>query len=427
MSEYRDYVDRVRGAVPILGALKHYNVPVENGIALCPFHPDSHPSLSITPARGLFHCFGCHAGGDVFAFVQKMDGSGFREAVAKLAGWAGIPPYQPIFGDANSLEVERQIAELTDWVARFYHAQLTPSARAYVVEQRGLPPAFLDTYVIGWANGRAAEAVMTYCGPDWLPIMEKAGLASSKRTGDGLAYRDHFFDRVTFPILRDQRAIFLSGRAIDGREPRYLHQKGVESPLVNEDALNSDWVLVVEGALDTYSFLAWELPVVGLQGGLRPSAIGKLRRPRTVYTCLDPDRAGQESTLKLAVALGLTKVKCIRLPDGRDPNDYYRTRTVEDFKALMAEAVDPLEFALGLIPKEIDWLLFGGWLNPLAHLLASIPRLDADVLVEKVVAPRFDLGRAIVASLQRAIDTERAKNRVQCPACGTALVSPKKG
>lgn len=425
MSEYRDYVERVRVANPILEVLKRYNIPVESDTSLCPFHPDSRPSLSITPARGLFHCFGCHAGGDVFAFVQKMDGSGFRESVAKLAAAAGIPPYQPILGESNSLEVERQIAELTDWVTRYYHAQLTPSARAYVVEQRGLPAAFLDTYLVGWANGRAAEAVMTYCGPDWLPIMEKAGLASSKRTGDGIAYRDHFFDRITFPILRDQRAIFLSGRAIDGREPRYLHQKGIESPLVNEDALNPDWVLVVEGALDTYSLLAWELPVVGLQGGLRASVIGKLRRPRMVYTCLDPDRAGQESTLKLAVALGLTKVLCVRLPNGQDPNDYCRAHTVEDFKALMIDACDPLEFALDLIPKEIDWLRFGGWINPALHLLASIPRLDADVLVEKVVAPRFGLGRATLATLQRAIDDERAKNRVQCPACGTALVSKK--
>jgi len=426
MSEYRDYVERVRVASPILEVLKGYRIPVENGTALCPFHPDSRPSLSITPARGLFHCFGCHAGGDVFAFAQKMDGSGFREAVAKLAERAGIEPYQPHLGEANSLEVERQIVDLTDWVTRYYHAQLTPSARAYVVEQRGLPPAFLDTYSIGWANGRATEAVMTYCGPDWLPIMEKAGLASSKRTGEGFAYRDHFFDRVTFPILRDERAVFLSGRAIDGREPRYLHQKGMESPLVNEDALNPDWVVVVEGALDTYSLLAWELPVVGLQGGLRASAIGKLRRPRTVYTCLDPDRAGQESTLKLAVALGLTKVKCIRLPGGQDPNDYYRAHTVEDFRALMAAACDPLTFALDLVPEEIDWLRFAGWLNPLIHLLASIPLLQADTFMEKIVAPRFELGATVIGSLQRAVDDERKKNHVQCPACGTALVSPKR-
>ncbi len=412
---YREYVEQVRTANELAEVVRDYKVGLENNMAICPFHPDTRPSLSINRARQLFHCFGCHAGGDVFHWVQRMEGCAFPDAVTKLAQRAGLATYRPPQGETDPMEVERQILDLTDWLARYAHNCLTAEAREYVTASRGLPQAFIDRFLFGWADGSGVAAVQQHLGPAWLPIMEAAGLATHGR--------DLLFERVIFPVLRNERAMFLTGRTIEpGREPKYLHQKGREAPLYNEDAINAKEVFVTEGAVDALSLVAWDYPAVALQGGMRPGALRRLQRPARVYACFDADRAGTESTLRLAIGLGVDKVRVVALPAGLDPNDVYRTGDRAAFATQVAEAVNPVRFFVqaAVVESRTKSLAESATLlGPALRVLSSLAPIMTEAYLDQEVEPMVPKGW--LPAVRQQIKHYRADTSVQCPACGTVL------
>ncbi len=412
-----DYIDAVRAANPIAEvAREFFGPPGGAGPSwLCPWHPDTRPSLSFNPAKGFFRCFGCNLHGDVFTLVELKEGLSFPDALNWLATRAGIPPFKANPAERAALDAEREASLITERVAGYYAEKLRHpwgsttviAAQEYLMGKRGIPAEYFERYQLGWADGSACAWVEETHGATWLPVLERAGLAQALRNQwqpDAPSHRDRFFDRVMFPCLRRGLPVFLSGRTLqDGVEPKYLHQLGREAPLYPEDdEVPADRVFVCEGPLDSLSLRAWAYPAYALQGGMRASAIRKLAHVRLAFACFDGDRAGADAALRLAAGLGVSRVRIVELPSGRDPNDLYRLGAQSLFAELVDTPVDPLQFALRDVPTvTLDSL---NHLEPAFRLLASASALYAETALATILKPRSRWTRAQVVTRPPSIN-----------------------
>lgn len=429
-ANHQEYVEAVRHANPLVDVAKELlGAPGGAGPSwVCPWHPDTRPSLSLNLAKGFFKCFGCNLHGDVFTLVELKEGLRFTEAVAWLANRAGLPSYKPHPAAWAEAEAARAADTITSRVAEYYHSRLTDEALAYLTNQRGLPEDQVrEEFQLGWADGTAAAWVETTHGPDWLRAMELAGLVQEVKNSwqpDAPTHRDRFFERVIFPCFKRGQTTFMSGRTLAADvEPKYLHQRGREAPLYpTDDDLPPGRVYLVEGPIDALSLRAWGYPAYALQGGMRAGAIRKLTPVRELYACFDGDRAGTDAALKLAAGLGVSRVKIVSLPDGHDPNDLYRAGAREVFSRLVQDAYSPIAFALRYVPKAALSMDTLELLQPALRLLAASTELYAETVLETNLKPRFSFTKELLVAARAEIARLRQEHVTRCPACGTTLL-----
>ncbi len=294
-------------------------------VGSCPFHRDGRPSLVVYPANQSYFCFGCGAGGDVIDFVARLHGVGFKEAAAMLAGPERQQRHDrskvvrlPTLARPAALSPTE--AEVIDAAVRFYHDALWQSgdALAYLAA-RGVSPATARRYRLGFGCRGLAE------------YLRSRGLSLAAARSGGLlsGERDTMLGRIVIPDLRDGRAAWLTGRSVDGRDPRYLNLRAA-TPLLGLDLLRSEQVVVTEGPFDWLTAVQWGLPAVALLGTrVSRSAVQALARFQRVYVALDNDEAGRRAAAQLAAELtgqalivdlspGIHDLNDLgRLPDGR--------------------------------------------------------------------------------------------------------------
>lgn len=219
-------LERIRAAsdiVDVIGAYLPLKKAGANFTALCPFHKEKSPSFNVNAHKQIFHCFGCHKGGDVFTFVKEYENIGFLDAVRRLADRAKIPletDQNPVEQQSRHLkdellQIHEQITqrwqnalanEASGQPARDYLAKRGVSAEAIKLFRLGAAPdAWDDT--VNWAKSKNFE----------LPLVEKAGLIIHKEDAD--RYYDRFRGRLMFPICDEQgRVVGFSGRILSGDE-----------------------------------------------------------------------------------------------------------------------------------------------------------------------------------------------------------------
>src|SRR6266542_4494234 len=197
---------------------------------LCPFHAEKTPSFTVNPKRGIFHCFGCGAGGDAFGFLMRHDRLGFPEAVRALAQRAGVdlPTAREPEPDGK-FETLRRIMTLA---SEFYTQSLWQpegaKAREYL-DTRGVDPDVAKRFGLGYAPEGWSVLLTAMASHSIAPDqLAQAGLVLPRQTGSG--FYDRFRGRLLFPIRDSQgRVIAFGGRALAGGEPKYLNSP--ETPL----------------------------------------------------------------------------------------------------------------------------------------------------------------------------------------------------
>lgn len=310
--------------------------------ARCPWHRDDTPSLSITPKKGLFHCFGCGAKGNAIQFVQKMESLSFPEAFTKVVQKNGKNPTATVTATAAPLTTahlaKHQAATLESALQHMSAAlEESPEALAYLVETRGLKAlARRDT---------RQDLAIGYCP---MTFGERFDAAQRRRLLDagllGEDGRPHFAGCVVFP-LRDTHGALqgLYGRRIEGTGHVYL--KGERRGVFGHPAGEAESVYLTESVIDALSLLDLGAPsVLALHGvnGWTPTheAWLKAKAIRTLYLLLDGDRAGREASVKLTARLKEIGYAChiLELPEGEDPNSFFslaaKPRTLQDLQAL---------------------------------------------------------------------------------------------
>ena len=329
-------------------------------VGLCPFHNEKSPSFSVDPAEGLYYCFGCKKGGDVFKFVQETEGVGFLDAVRLLADKAGIELDEGP-ADPNADRKAAMSAALR-FAGRFYFQQLGTDAGARglaYLKERGFSPETVKTFGIGVAPAGWDALVTAATEAGHTPeILEAVGLAKKRANG---GHYDAFRDRLMFPILSPiGKVLGFGGRILPDTQTGsddYTPAKYINSPdteVYNKSrelyglkqakrAIRAEEeAIVVEGYADVVSlYQAGIQNVIASSGtsltGQQMSLLSKTAR--TLVLLFDADSAGQTAARKAvdtSLAGGLVPY-AVALPDGADPDSYVRQFGADAFRTRLRE------------------------------------------------------------------------------------------
>ena len=368
-------------------------------VALCPFHSDSKPSLTISPQKNFYHCFVCKASGDALKFLMEHDRLGFVDAVEQLAAFAGIPVEYEDGGPAPQARRGPDPHKLLENIADYYRAQLAqaPEVQQYVAG-RGISDAAAERFLLGYAPARGDHIAKLFGTDDErTELLKTLGMLRTAENPDGTPGERtyaHFRNRLMFPI-RDARGrvVGFGGRALDeNAKAKYLNS--IESFAFHKGELlygryesrtsRSGHRLVVEGYTD----------VIALHAAGIDSAVATLgtsateahfqalfRLDREVVLCFDGDNAGRmAATRALETALPLLEdgrlLKVMFLPQGEDPDSIVRSRGADHFAALRDGAMDLERFLLECIGEEFNLERADGiaaFADRAARLLATLP------------------------------------------------------
>ncbi len=336
---------------------------------LCPFHQEKTPSFHVDPERGLFHCFGCGAGGDVFDFLMRSANLTFMEAARELGRRVSVEVETS--PDAVERASQReQIMRALDAAGEYFRSVLASSggkARAYL-KRREVSDEVAARFRLGYAPP-GWDGLLTALGTRGYPapLLEQAGLVVG-RTGGG--HYDVFRDRLMFPIADLQgRVVAFGGRALDEAEPKYLNSKETAAfskgrvlyalAAAREAIREQGEVLVVEGYMDALAChqFGFGNAVASLGTALTPEQVGLLRRfAGRVVLVYDPDAAGAAAAER-GLALceeGELPARVAILPPGEDPDACLRRRGPEAFGRLILEALPMFEYRLTLAAGRHD-------------------------------------------------------------------------
>ncbi len=346
-----------------------------------PEHQDKRPSCNVDHERGLWHCFPCGVGGDIFSLVMHRDRRTFTEALEELAGIAGVTLEKPQEAKV-SWERQQRISKALSYATDYYHRVLMDSVggKAWLAS-RGFSLETAQNLKLGLADGNLVQAVQAQ---DSLALADfaDAGLIIQ----DGRNPRDYFRDRIIFPAMIRERVLNLSGRALSGdMKPKYLHLANLPTDyFYNEDALG-ETVWLFEGHPDTVSGVQAGLPAVGVVGTSGMIHPEKVARAETVYICGDADAAGKNAAEKWAADILKQNSACnimfVTLPEGcKDFNEWY----VKNQGSIAASSLALEESAQGLIDYKISTLSSTDELVKVWPLLEPLPEINRDGYLRKI-------------------------------------------
>ncbi len=338
-------VNEVKQAIDIVDVIGEHVALTKQGrnyLGLCPFHGEKTPSFSVSPEKQIFHCFGCHAGGNVFTFLMDLQGYSFQEAAFHLAERANVDLGVELQESGNKPAISKDLQQMLDahdQLTKFYHHILVNTTDAehalqYLLD-RGFTREVIEKFQIGYAPNQWDFAVK-YLKKYDASLMEKAGLIIKSEKGD--KYFDRFRDRIMFPIYdRNGNPIAFSGRTLGDSTPKYLNSP--ETPIFNKSSTLYNFHMARPSIRKTQHSVLFEgfADVIAANRAGVENSVGTMgtsltdehlailkRNSRTITICYDSDSAGIEAAYragKMLAGVNCT-VKVAMLPDGLDPDDY---------------------------------------------------------------------------------------------------------
>ncbi len=414
-------LERIRAAsdiVDVIGAYLPLKKAGANFTALCPFHKEKTPSFNVNPHRQIFHCFGCHKGGDVFTFVKEYENIGFVDAVRRLAERAKIPlEFDSRPGEQQSRHLKDQLLQIHDQIAtrwqncllneaagqlaRDYLKKRGVSAEAIKLFRLGAAPESWDD-TVNWAKSKGYE----------LDLVEKAGLIVRK-SGDSTAdaeianrksqianFYDRFRGRLMFPICDEQgRVVAFSGRVLPGDDSPAKYVNSPETPIFTKSKvffgldkskraiLDAGFAIVCEGQLDLIAcFMAGVQNVVAPQGTAFTDQHARIlkRYVDEVVLCFDSDEAGQNAAVRSLdhlLASGLA-VRVAVVPAPHDPDSLIKANGGEAFRTLVESAHGFFDYYLNRLCKQNDPASDKGRLAILHDMAEAVHKTGNVVLID---------------------------------------------
>ncbi len=364
-----DVIEQVREAADIVGIIGEHVELKRTGSdfrAPCPFHGGTHRNFAVIPRKGMYYCFVCHAGGDVFTFFMKKLGMDYPTAVREVARRVGItiPERGPTGPDPRE-PLYSAVAAAADWFAR----QLLENPEAQVARDylttRHFDLETVQPLGLGYApKGKAFLDAMKGLGVRDEVLLEAALLA--KREDGTLAPR--FRGRLLFPIhdLR-ARVVAFGGRILGEGEPKYLNSS--DTPIFHKGKLlynlhvakhairKAERAILVEGYFDVLrlSLAGIEEVVAPLGTGLTPEQAQLVKRHAShVMLLYDSDEPGLRATFRAGDELlreGL-RVSVATLPGGEDPDTLVQKQGAGGLEGILKDAVDVLERKIQILDRK---------------------------------------------------------------------------
>jgi len=438
----------------------------QNFQGLCPFHQEKSPSFSVHATRQFFHCFGCGASGDVFAFVQKLENISFPEAVRLIAEKLHIPLPKVTYSSPEEARAGRMrggLIEMHERACAFFQAQLRKPEAAHAREylaSRGLTPGQIADFRIGYApdsgfllrdalRGQYDEELLRESGLfSWKQKDEGSGArgqgpenaSSTTDNGQSATIYSKFRNRVVFPIANEQgKVIAFTGRTLATDEkagPKYLNSP--ETPIYSKSRVlfnldkakeairKLEYAILVEGQMDCISvYNAGDHNVIASSGTAFTELQARLlaRFTKKVVVNFDPDTAGAaaaERTLTLLISEDF-QVKVLTLESGFDPDLFIRRKG----KAAYDEALNRsqnyfdylVERARTLFPSRTP----EGKVKALNYLLPHIQRVPSRIVRDEwanEISHRLGIDSAVLRQELRHAASSRSASRVTTSSSG---------
>ena len=356
-------IERLKGEVSVARLIEGSGIKLQKRgrdlVGACPFHKDDEPSLTVTPDKNLFHCFGCGAGGGPIDWVIKKNGVSFRHAVellreglpsiadgtVKRTTVRALPP--PVAFDADD---EALLAQ----VAGYYHQTLrqSPEALAYL-QSRGLGhPALIDTFKLGYANRTLGLRLPNKQRKDGAEIRERLERIGLYRASG----HEHFNGSLIVPIFDAEGHVaeMYGRKVLDNLRkgtPKHLYLPGPHRGVLNLAGVaeSGGEVILTEALIDALTFWCAGYRNVtaayGVEGFTADHlAAFKAHGVKRVVIAFDRDAAGERGSTKIAEQLIAEGFDCYRVlfPKGMDANEY-------------ALKVTPASKSLGLLIRKAEW------------------------------------------------------------------------
>ncbi len=369
MDSYQSVKEEIKRAVDIvelIGQFVQLKKTGQNYAGLCPFHSEKDPSFTVSPARQMFHCFGCKKGGDLFAFWMAYHQISFPQAMRDLAEKYHVSLPEAHSGSSGRRERDQKedLLRVNGMAAQFFHHLLTQpdkgkAGREYF-ERRSIPSEIISAFKLGYAADEwdgLTRFLKDKTGD--LKTALEAGLILPKKTG---GYYDRFRGRVIFPIfdLRKQIVGF-GGRVLDHSLPKYLNTP--ETPIFQKGELlyglhmayeairKTGYVVIVEGYTDVLALVkhGFQGAVATLGTALTRDHIRRLKGyAQEAVLVFDPDAAGMAAAMRslpLFLNEGMSS-KVLILPKGDDPDTFVNTNSIKAFQELLEGSIPTFDFFL---------------------------------------------------------------------------------
>jgi len=356
---------------------------------LCPFHKEKTPSFSVLDDRQIFKCFGCGKGGNVVHFIMQAEGLSYRDALKFLADRQGIVLQDSQDKKAGELaETRKLISAINKEAARFFFGQLNKSREGFeYFTKRGIPPEMVKKFGLGFAPD-SWDSLIKHFEKQGITAkqLQTAGLVIPNKNG---GFCDKFRHKVMFPIFDViGNVVAFGGRVLDDSKPKYINSP--ETPLYTKGrhlyGLNfarqsgSKKVIIVEGYMDCIALhqrgITWAVAALGTALTIEQARLLK-KYFDDVITCFDADAAGQSATLRGMDILAKTgfNVRVMAVPDGKDPDEFLKKHTPQDFIDVAEKAGTLVEYKTSLVEKKYppeDNGLRAKFLAGITEVLAAI-------------------------------------------------------
>lgn len=399
-----EFIEQVRQANDIVSVVSEYVSLKQQGRnfwACCPFHHEKTASFSVAADKGFFYCFGCHAAGDVFAFIMKQENLSFTEAVTRLAERAHIslPKTEQSPQETARQNLCRRFFEINEMAGNFFHNCLLQSS----LGKEGL--AYFHSRHVSDDTIRAFKLGFA---PDSWHMLTKAfqqrGVSGAELVRLGLAkekngnFYDAFRKRVIFPI-RDGRGriVGFGGRVLDDSKPKYLNSP--ETPIFNKRHIlfaldmaqpaiyKEGCAILVEGYMDVVSAHNRGITnVVASLGTAFTTEQARLlqRQAAQLVLAYDMDAAGRQATMRaMEIVRGLhVSIRVLSLGQGKDPDEYITTVGPDAFRQAVAAAPNTLDYMLQTALQTYDSTVPEGKSAIMASIMPVVARIDDRIVLE---------------------------------------------
>lgn len=400
-----DQIINIQRKVNIVDVISGY-LPIEqrgkNYFAICPFHDDHNPSMSISPEKQIYTCFVCGASGNVFNFVMNYEKISFVEAVAKVASIAGInlsikAPHK----SRNKDDTYSKFYGMYELANKYYQNNIKTlygkTAISYL-KKRNIDESVIKEFEIGLSlNDNNVTKLLKNKGFNEDDLID-IGICGKK---DDFVY-DVFRNRIMFPIHdSDNKVVGFSGRIYNGEsESKYVNSK--ESVIFKKgkilynysralnEAREKKQIIIVEGFMDVIRLYTIGIKnVVATMGtAITKEHADLIRRlSKNVILCFDGDSAGQKATisaLQMLENIGL-EPKIIRLEDGLDPDDYIIKKGKEKFQNHLINAMSSLQFKLYVNKEHTDFNDYKQISNYINSVAKELEKIDDKVVYELTI------------------------------------------
>lgn len=367
-----DIIEEVRMKNDIVDVISQYVKLTRKGssyFGLCPFHNEKTPSFSVTPAKQMYYCFGCGAGGNVFNFIMEYENFTFGEALKYLADRSGVELPKIEYSKEAKEKAERKAAllEINKQAAQYFYYQLRREGgkRAYqYLSGRGLSDETIRKFGLGYSDKYSDDLYRFLKAKNYSDeLLRESGLFQvDERHG----MYDKFWNRVIFPIMDvNNRVIGFGGRVMGDGKPKYLNspETKIFDKSRNLYGLNAarttrkNYLILCEGYMDVISMhqAGFTNAVASLGTALTSGHASLLKRyTKEVLLLYDSDEAGIRAALRGIPILREAGVnsRVVNLKPCKDPDEFIKNMGAEAFEERLSQAMDSFMFRVSVAESE---------------------------------------------------------------------------